>query len=64
MAAALKAIRRVARSKAGSPFSSPVSEQDVPGYHSVIRKPMDLGTIAQRLESSLYKSLGLLVSKL
>lgn len=58
-AAALRVTRKVARSKAGGPFSAPVSEQDVPGYRAIIKKPMDLGTIAQRLESGLYRSLGM-----
>jgi hypothetical protein len=59
-AAVLRVVRRVARSKVGAPFSAPVSEQDVPGYRSVIRRPMDLGTIAQRLETGFYASIGAL----
>lgn len=59
-AAALAAISRVARSKVGVLFAQPVTEEEAPGYHAVIRRPMDLGTIAQRLETGRYKSLGAL----
>lgn len=38
-------------------FAYPVSEKEVPGYSRVVRKPMDLGTIRQRLQLPLV-SLG------
>ncbi len=56
--AALRVIQKVACSKSGVPFSAPVSEQDVPGYRAIVKKPMDLGTIAQHLENGHYRSLG------
>ena len=59
--AALATVRRVARSKAGALFAQPVTEEQAPGYHAVIRRPMDLGTLAERLEAGRYKSLGALV---
>ncbi len=57
-AAALAAVRKVARSKVGALFAQPVTEEQAPGYHAAIRRPMDLGTVAQRLEAGRYKSLG------
>ncbi|BDA48817.1 probable pH-interacting protein at C-terminar half [Coccomyxa sp. Obi] len=57
-AAALGVVRKVARSKVGALFAQPVTEEQAPGYHSVIARPMDLGTIAHRLEAGHYRSLG------
>lgn len=51
-------MRRVARSKVGALFAQPVTEEQAPGYHSVVARPMDLGTIAHRLEAGHYRSLG------
>lgn len=33
-------------------FDQPVEEEEVPGYHSAIKKPMDLNTLCQLIESS------------
>lgn len=37
-------------------FTQPVSEEEVPGYHRIITKPMDLQKMKQRLEKGHYKS--------
>jgi hypothetical protein len=39
------------------PFWAPVSKEEVPDYYEYIRKPMDLTTMRQRLESGQYPSL-------
>ena len=57
-AAAVAVVRRMMRSKAGALFAQPVTEEQAPGYHSVIARPMDLGTIAHSLEAGHYRSLG------
>lgn len=46
------------RHRAAAPFLEPVSEAAAPGYHSIIRQPMDLTTVLEGLESSSYSSLG------
>ncbi|KAK0412048.1 hypothetical protein QR680_006005 [Steinernema hermaphroditum] len=35
-------------------FTQPVSEADVPGYRSVIKKPMDLSKMQSKIEEGLY----------
>lgn len=37
-----------------SMFASPVSEEAVPGYHAVVRYPMDLSTIRKKLLENQY----------
>ncbi|XP_071875381.1 uncharacterized protein isoform X2 [Bombus fervidus] len=39
------------------PFIDPVDEEYAPRYYSVVRKPMDLSTMEEKLENGLYKSL-------
>ena len=39
-------------------FSSPVSEEEAPGYSLVVQNPMDLGTVAEKLKSGEYSSAG------
>nr|XP_022918897.1 uncharacterized protein LOC111427538 isoform X1 [Onthophagus taurus] len=38
------------------PFVDPVDEEYAPNYYSVIRKPMDLQRMEERLDSGIYKS--------
>lgn len=39
------------------PFIEPVDEEYAPRYYSVVRKPMDLSTMEEKLEGGSYKSL-------
>lgn len=38
------------------PFADPVEEEYAPNYYSIVRKPMDLQTMEERLESGCYKN--------
>ena len=38
-------------------FAEPVSEAEVPGYTSVVVRPMDFGTVRSRMERRLYRTL-------
>ena len=52
-------MRAIAHDRSfGKPFAEPVPP-DTPGYAKVIRKPMDLGTIAANLEAGSYQTLGM-----
>ena len=37
------------------PFREPVSLEDVPDYHLVVKEPIDLKTIEKKLSNSEYK---------
>lgn len=39
------------------PFVQPVSREEVPDYYEVIKEPMDLGTMEQKLESDKYEQM-------
>ncbi|XP_076248151.1 uncharacterized protein LOC143187867 isoform X2 [Calliopsis andreniformis] len=39
------------------PFIDPVDEEYAPRYYSVVRKPMDLSTMEEKLDGGLYKSI-------
>ncbi|XP_051998007.1 bromodomain adjacent to zinc finger domain protein 2B isoform X2 [Xyrauchen texanus] len=39
------------------PFLTPVNPKSVPGYHKIIKKPMDLSTIRDKLTNSQYLNL-------
>ncbi|CAM6031944.1 unnamed protein product, partial [Sphagnum compactum] len=43
--------------KSSWPFLEPVNSKEVPDYHKVIKEPMDLKTIEQRINSSKYRNL-------
>ncbi|KAJ8900863.1 hypothetical protein NDN08_000162 [Rhodosorus marinus] len=47
-----------ARQKDGVSFSKPVTElwkpEAIPGYHDIVKKPMDLGTVMRKMESGEY----------
>ena len=58
MAAALKVVQAIARSPSGRPFSLPITDEMVPGYHAVISQAMDLSSIATGLSQGSYTSLG------
>ena len=44
-------------------FGKPVDEEVVPGYSAVVTKPMDFGTIVERLKDGQYEDLGVGLSK-
>ncbi|KAK9791378.1 hypothetical protein WJX73_006810 [Symbiochloris irregularis] len=58
MRAALQAVMKSAN---GAFFAEPVPEE-VPGYHAVIARPMDLSTIAQGVKEHSYTSLEALLA--
>ncbi|QRV84294.1 bromodomain associated protein [Ceratobasidium sp. AG-Ba] len=37
-------------------FLKPVTKSDAPDYHSVIKQPMDLGTMGRKVRGKQYKS--------
>ena len=58
LANAQKVIKGILKLKVAAPFSTPVSEEDVPGYGAVIDNPMDLGTVLEKLKKGEYASAG------
>ncbi len=56
-AAACKAVLAVVAQPAGAVFAAPVGKE-APGYRREIKRPMDLGTISQRLQQGAYKTPG------
>lgn len=56
-AAACKAVLAVAAQPAGTVFAAPVGKE-APSYRREIKRPMDLGTISQRLQQGAYKTMG------
>lgn len=55
---AQKVVKGILKLKVAAPFSTPVSEEDVPGYGAVIDNPMDLGTVLEKLKKGEYASAG------
>ncbi|XP_049864595.1 bromodomain adjacent to zinc finger domain protein 1A isoform X2 [Schistocerca gregaria] len=51
-----KLIKNMINHKEAWPFRLPVSKTEVPDYHTIIKKPMDLGLIKQNLENMVYKN--------
>ncbi|ODQ66453.1 hypothetical protein NADFUDRAFT_82268 [Nadsonia fulvescens var. elongata DSM 6958] len=39
------------------PFAQPVNKDEVPDYYDIIKEPMDLSTMEQRLEADVYTSM-------
>ncbi len=56
--AALGVVQGMLRVKAAAPFSRPVLESQVPGYSKMVKKPMDLSTVRDRLQDGEYSSPG------
>jgi histone acetyltransferase len=44
------------------PFQDPVNPEDVPDYYDIIKEPMDLHTIGQRLHAGFYRSRDIFVA--
>ncbi|XP_071120255.1 uncharacterized protein [Mytilus edulis] len=51
-----KMIDEIKSHKDSWPFLDPVEEEIAPGYHEIIKKPMDLSTIEKRLTSGGYRT--------
>ncbi|KAG6515261.1 hypothetical protein ZIOFF_025653 [Zingiber officinale] len=47
---------RILYDKRFSAFHYPVSDEDAPGYHSIIHNPMDMATILQRVDCGQYRT--------
>ncbi|XP_070538400.1 BRCA2-interacting transcriptional repressor EMSY-like [Ptychodera flava] len=63
--AALNLLQRVSRYRgtnkskgelnAASWFTRPVDPAEAPGYHKIIKQPMDFGTVKRKLETGMYR---------
>merc|ERR1719361_146875 len=53
-----KVIRQLLGNRYAAPFKEPVNPSEVPNYYNVVKVPMDLQTIDQRLGQKYYKTLG------
>lgn len=49
-------VLRILYDKRFSAFHYPVSDEDAPGYHSIIHNPMDMATILQRVDCGQYRT--------
>lgn len=45
-----KLVRQLQQHKSAWPFREPVSARDVPDYHRIIKEPMDLRTVDQKIQ--------------
>uniref|UniRef100_A0A1I7YJG0 PHD-type domain-containing protein n=1 Tax=Steinernema glaseri TaxID=37863 RepID=A0A1I7YJG0_9BILA len=52
----LRTIEKLVKEDTNEVFTQPVSEKDVPGYRSVIKKPMDLSKMRSKTEEDQYTS--------
>ncbi|EDO44902.1 predicted protein, partial [Nematostella vectensis] len=55
-------LRSLQSHKMAWPFLEPVSGLDVPGYYDVIKEPMDLSTVEDKITSKKYATLEQFVS--
>lgn len=58
-AAAHRCVLGIAESPQGAIFGRPVGPE-APGYRRVVRRPMDLGTVAARLQDGGYTTTGVI----
>ena len=58
LATALGVVKGMLKVKAAAPFTRPVLESQVPGYHQVVKKPMDLTTVRDSIQEGLYTDTG------
>jgi hypothetical protein len=54
----IQVIQKLARSRTGAAFAVPVTDDIAPNYSTEIKRPMDLGTLADRLQNGKYRSVG------
>lgn len=52
-----KLVRQLQQHKSAWPFREPVSARDVPDYHRIIKEPMDLRTVDQKIQDRRYQRL-------
>ena len=50
----LSVCSRIQKHRLSGPFRFPVSEEEAPGYHDIMTKPMDISTIEDSLKERLY----------
>merc|ERR1712110_278064 len=53
-----KLVKQLLGNRYAAPFKEPVNPSEVPNYYNVVKVPMDLQTIDQRLGQKYYKTLG------
>lgn len=58
LSACKAALKEIRKHKDATPFLDPVDWKalDIPDYPTIIKRPMDLGTVMQRLEANEYQS--------
>jgi len=49
-----KLINDIMKQGSAWPFLKPVTRNDAPDYHEIVKSPMDLGTIKYKLNSMVY----------
>lgn len=52
----LELLQKLASSKPAKSFLEPVKADDVPTYHTIIKRPLDLGTITAQVEDGTLKT--------
>lgn len=55
---AQKVVKGLTKLQSAEPFLTPVTEEAAPGYHDIVKEPMDLGTVLSKLKSGAYTTLG------
>lgn len=55
--ACLEVMDELMKRPCADPFLEPVSASDAPSYHTIVKKPADLGTIRKKLAADEYQSI-------